>query len=96
MSALIGSMIGLVLGSALLGSFTSWIIRKLVSIGRIGADAIGVAIATLIYLVVDDSLNVQTGSRPAGIAVGVLCGLAGFGLRYLITRRGETSRSVGR
>ena len=87
MAALIGSLVGLVLGAALLGAFVAWILRKLTAIGFLPSYAVGVSISTALYLLLGDGLSARLGSTLAGVALGALCGLAAFALLCLTSRR---------
>lgn len=84
---MIGSLLGIIVGAALLGALIAWIIRKIVSISVVVSYAIGVTLSTLIYMVFEGSLSARLGSVPATVAVGIACGLVAFGILVLTSRR---------
>ncbi|MGK6316989.1 hypothetical protein [Neorhizobium sp. DT-125] len=86
MAATIGSLFGVVLGAALLGLLIAWLLRKILPMPLHRSYAIGVALATLAYLLLTDGLYTNFGSTAAGIAAGVLCGIAGFGVLVATAR----------
>ncbi|WP_182084030.1 hypothetical protein [Aureimonas sp. ME7] len=80
MASLIGSILGLVLGAALLGALIAWLLRRIAALSSVRSQAIGVAIATLLYALLSPGLPDPAGSLAARTLVAILGGLAAFGL----------------
>jgi hypothetical protein len=81
----IGEVIGLALGSALLGGLLAWMLRKVLPVSRTLSQLIGVSMMTVVYQIVNHGGH----SLPAVIVHALVGGVLGFALLRLASRRAQ-------
>lgn len=96
MAPLVGSFLGVVLGSALLGALLAWVLRKVASVSRLASYAAGTAVMTVVYALAGQVPPAPFDHGLGHVAFHVVGGLLGFALLWLTAGRRKRAEGAGR